>query len=75
MCLQQELDIEVAEEEVYGDTGEAEDTSSERGVYVSNTGTKYHAGGCRMLKLEIEIAYDEAKTREYTPFGICNPAP
>lgn len=43
-------------------------------VYVTNTGSKYHAAGCRHLrKSQIPMTLSEAKAAGYTPCGTCNP--
>lgn len=42
-------------------------------VYVTNTGKKYHADGCRYLsKSRIPISLDDAKS-SYSPCSVCNP--
>lgn len=42
-------------------------------VYVTNTGSKYHTGGCRYLrKSRIPISLESAKTG-YSPCSVCNP--
>jgi endonuclease YncB( thermonuclease family) len=42
-------------------------------VYITNSGGKYHRGGCRYLsKSRIPIALDDAAGR-YTPCSVCNP--
>ena len=44
------------------------------GVYITDTGEKYHSGGCSYLKKsKIEISLDEAKSRGYTPCSRCHP--
>ena len=43
-------------------------------VYVTKTGAKYHAAGCRYLsKSQIPISLKDAKARGYTPCSVCNP--
>lgn len=43
-------------------------------VYITKTGTKYHADGCRHLaKSRIPIALDEAKKKGYEPCSVCQP--
>lgn len=43
-------------------------------VYITNTGKKYHAGGCRYLsKSRIPITIKDAIQRGYTPCSVCNP--
>jgi endonuclease YncB( thermonuclease family) len=41
-------------------------------VYITKTGSKYHAPGCRYLrKSKIPISRSEAIARGYTPCGVC----
>jgi endonuclease YncB( thermonuclease family) len=41
-------------------------------VYVTNTGHKYHAAGCRYLaRSQIPISLADAKARGYTPCSVC----
>ena len=43
-----------------------------RVVYITKSGEKYHAGGCRYLKKsKIEISLDDALARGYTPCSVC----
>ena len=43
------------------------------GVYITQTGTKYHRDGCKYLKIsKISISLTDAKQR-YTPCSVCNP--
>jgi len=43
-------------------------------VYITDTGTKYHNGGCRHVnKSKIEILLSEAKSQGYEPCGVCKP--
>lgn len=43
-------------------------------VYITNTGSKYHLGGCRHLnKSKIPTTLDEAKAAGYGPCGTCDP--
>lgn len=43
-------------------------------VYVTNTGKKYHAAGCRYLsKSQIPISLKEAQNGGYEPCSVCNP--
>lgn len=43
-------------------------------VYITETGSKYHRGGCRSLrKSKIRITLKEAKNQGYTPCKICRP--
>jgi len=47
---------------------------SERIVYITKTGEKYHQIGCRYLKYSsIPITLSEAISRGYTPCSICKP--
>lgn len=46
--------------------------ANERTVYITNTGEKYHAPGCRYLKKsQIPIALDDAIARGYEPCKVC----
>ena len=48
--------------------------TSEQVVYITNTGTKYHAAGCRYLKKSsIKTTLDEAKSQGLTACSVCNP--
>jgi len=43
-------------------------------VYITNTGKKYHSGGCQYLKKsKTAISLENAKNRGYTPCSKCNP--
>ena len=43
-------------------------------VYITKTGKKYHADGCRSLrKSKIPISKSDAIAQGYTPCEICNP--
>ena len=43
-------------------------------VYITNTGSKYHASGCRYLRKScISISKDDAIKRGYSPCSVCNP--
>lgn len=43
-------------------------------VYITKSGEKYHADGCRYLsKSKIPISLSEAKSEGYTPCKVCNP--
>ena len=43
-------------------------------MYITKTGRKYHAGGCRLLsKSSTAIDLADAVSRGYTPCGVCNP--
>lgn len=48
-------------------------SSSKEVVYITNTGKKYHRGGCRTLKSKIESTIDAATAKGLTPCGVCNP--
>ncbi len=49
-----------------------ESTASERTVYITNSGTKYHRAGCRFLnKSKIEISLSEAQAQGYTACQVC----
>jgi len=49
-------------------------SSSEKTVYITKTGSKYHQAGCRSLKKScIPIGLKEAKERGYSPCSICRP--
>ena len=53
-----------------GTASENADTSSQT-VYVTKTGKKYHAAGCKYLKdSKISISLNEAK-KKYTPCSVC----
>ena len=42
-------------------------------VYVTNTGSKYHTGGCRYLrKSRIPVSLESARNG-YSPCSVCNP--
>ncbi|MEY8460678.1 hypothetical protein AALA69_06045 [Eggerthellaceae bacterium 24-137] len=52
----------------------AKSAESSRTVYITNTGSKYHSGGCRHLKKsKIAIGYNEARSQGYEPCGVCSP--
>ena len=43
-------------------------------VHATNSGTKYHAAGCRMLaKSDVPMSLSEAKRKGLTPCGVCKP--
>lgn len=43
-------------------------------VYITKTGEKYHANGCRHLsQSKIEITLDDAKSEGYDPCKVCKP--
>jgi hypothetical protein len=51
-----------------------EDAGKDVTVYITKTGKKYHADGCRYLsKSMIPISLKEAKDRGYTPCPVCAP--
>ncbi len=56
------------------DDAASPDTDADVTVHITNTGTKYHAAGCRYLKdSDIEVSLSEAKDRGYTPCSVCKP--
>lgn len=43
-------------------------------VYVTATGTKYHAAGCRYLsQSQISLSLNQARGQGYTPCSVCHP--
>lgn len=63
-----------AEEEKEQYVEELEEEPKETVVYITNTGAKYHNGGCRTLKdSKIETTLSSAKAQGYEPCGICHP--
>jgi hypothetical protein len=43
-------------------------------IYVTRTGRKYHAGGCRYLsRSQIGISLKDAEAQGYTPCSVCRP--
>ena len=49
-------------------------TNSSSTVYITNTGAKFHASGCRSLsKSKIPISRSRAISQGYGPCGICHP--
>lgn len=43
-------------------------------VYITKTGEKYHANGCRHLsQSKIEVTLDEANSMGYDPCKVCKP--
>lgn len=42
-------------------------------VHITKTGSKYHVGGCRHLKSDIEATLGEALAKGLEPCGTCNP--
>ena len=52
---------------------QAEDTNGYT-VYITETGKKYHSGGCRHVKKsKIAIDIDDARAQGYEPCSVCNP--
>lgn len=52
---------------------ESEPTGVGSGVYITNTGEKYHNGGCRYLKDSmISISLSAAQSRGYTACKVCH---
>ena len=43
------------------------------GVFVTNSGAKYHRDGCRHLKSRIPISLDDAGKKGYTACLVCSP--
>lgn len=59
-------------------TVKAKQTSSSGGgggtVYITRTGSKYHANGCRYLsRSKIPISKSSAQAQGYTPCSVCHP--
>lgn len=58
-------------------TVRAQSTSSSGGggtVYITRTGSKYHANGCRYLsRSKIPISKASAQAQGYTPCSVCHP--
>lgn len=53
--------------------GQAE-TNPDTQVYITQTGKKYHAVGCRYLsKSQIPIPLSDAQAKGYTPCSVCRP--
>lgn len=49
-------------------------TSQEVTVYITKSGKKYHADGCKSLsKSKISISLTDAKSKGYGPCSLCNP--
>ena len=43
-------------------------------VYITKTGKKYHADGCRYLSQScIPVDLDELDTKKYAPCSVCEP--
>ena len=56
------------------DTPDNSSTGSGTIVYITNTGEKYHSGGCSYLrKSKNAIDKNSAIARGYTPCSRCNP--
>ncbi len=52
---------------------QAEDTNG-HAVYITETGKKYHSGGCRHVKKsKIAIDINDARAQGYEPCSVCNP--
>ena len=52
---------------------QAEDTNGYT-VYITETGKKYHSGGCRHVKKsKIAIDINDARAQGYEPCSVCNP--
>lgn len=69
-----EAAVAAAEEEKEQYVEELEEEPKETVVYITNTGAKYHNGGCRTLKdSKIETTLSSAKAQGYEPCGICSP--
>jgi micrococcal nuclease len=44
-------------------------------VYVTRSGKKYHAAGCRFVSRgEMALSLEDAKKQGYAPCAVCNPA-
>ena len=51
-------------------------TETEKIVYITRTGRKYHRAGCRYLKKSmIPVTLSDAIERGYTPCSVCRPDP
>lgn len=44
-------------------------------VHITNTGAKYHSGGCRWLKSDIVVTLQDARDRGLTPCKVCGGRP
>jgi competence protein ComEC len=65
---EKDVEEEVTEEPADKDTG------ADSVVYVTETGGKYHADGCRYLKKsKIKISLSDAQGRGYEPCSVCDP--
>lgn len=54
-------------------TKDGKTATSELTVYITNSGAKYHADGCRFLsKSRIPISLEDAKAK-FQPCAVCNP--
>lgn len=61
--------LKVKESTVSASVGEKKEVT----VYITETGKKYHTGGCRYLsKSKIAISLEDAK-KNYTPCSVCKP--
>ena len=61
-----------AEEEA--ESAASSEAKKEKVVYITNSGSKYHAAGCRYLrKSKIEISLSDAQAQGYEPCSVCNP--
>jgi competence protein ComEC len=68
-----DLDTSTSTSNLINDEDEEEESDNSQTVYVTNTGTKYHAAGCRHLsKSKIPISLSQAK-QKYEPCSVCNP--
>lgn len=55
--------------------GTTEYIDKDRVVYITESGSKYHTATCRWVSDScIEISYETAISRGYTPCGTCNPS-
>lgn len=55
------------------ETAEVEEENKSITVYVTETGEKYHSGGCRYLsKSKIPMSLKDARL-SYSPCSVCNP--
>jgi Predicted hydrolase (metallo-beta-lactamase superfamily) len=53
---------------------EVQPRAPDQTVYITKSGTKYHADGCSSLsKSKIPISLTDAKSKGYTPCSLCNP--
>lgn len=55
-------------------TNSVQSDKTEKTVYITESGKKYHRSGCKYLrKSKISISLSNAKSRGYTSCSICNP--